>query len=68
MASNGKTRMNVTLSEDMKEWLEGESKRLGVSMSSLIVFALNTYITQQKTVELTDYLRDKGHPPADVAI
>lgn len=65
MASNGKTRMNVTLSEDMKEWLEGESKRLGVSMSSLIVIALNTYITQQKTVQLTDYFKQMGHLPAD---
>ena len=68
MASNGKTRMNVTLSEDMKDWLEGESKRLGVSMSSLIVIALNTYITQQKTVQLTDYLRQLGHVPTDATI
>lgn len=62
-----KIRMNVSLSVDMRDWLEKESKRLGLPMSSLIVVALNTYITQQKTIELTDYLRDNDYLPASVA-
>ena len=63
-----KTRLNIGLSSDMREWLEAESKRLGVPMSSLVIMALNTYITQQKTVQLTDYLRSNDYLPASVVL
>lgn len=32
------------MSEEMAEWYESEAKRLGVSQSNLMVFALNSYI------------------------
>lgn len=51
-------RMNISISDDMREWLEKESKRLSVPMSSLIIMALNTYITQQKTIEMVDLARE----------
>lgn len=63
-----KTRLNISLSSDMREWLEAESKRLGIPMSSLVIMALNTYITQQKTVQLTDYLRSNDYLPASVVL
>ena len=47
-------RMNIAVSDDMREWLEGESKRLGMAMSAVILMALNTYINQQKTIEMAD--------------
>lgn len=59
----GKVRMNVAISDDMREWLEKESKRLGLPMSSLIVVALNTYINQQKTIEMMDFAKMNGYVP-----
>lgn len=53
-------RMNITISDDMREWLEGESKRLGMAMSAVILMALNTYINQQKTIEMAD-LAKRSH-------
>ena len=55
--------MNVAISDDMREWLEKESKRLGLPMSSLIVVALNTYINQQKTIEMMDFAKMNGYVP-----
>lgn len=37
-------RKNIRMSEEMAEWYESEAKRLGVSQSNLMVFALNSYI------------------------
>ena len=52
-------RMNVSISDDMREWLETESKRLSIPMSSLIIMALNAYITQQKTVQMVELANRK---------
>ena len=45
-------RLQVTLSDEMQEWVELESAKMGVSQSSIIVLGLKTYIDQQKAMSV----------------
>jgi len=43
-------RIGARISADTHDWLEKKSYELGISKSALIVFALETYKTQDMTV------------------
>lgn len=45
-------RMNLYMPKQYKEWLERKSVSTGVTMSSIIITALKTYMDQQDYIEL----------------
>lgn len=60
-----KIRMNVPITKDMRDWLKLESDKLGVPMSSLIIMALDSYITQKKACEMIDFAKMNGYVPVN---
>lgn len=45
-------RMNVNVSDDIKAWLEAESKKTGLPQSTIILMGLKTYVDQQRMLEM----------------
>jgi len=41
-------RINVNISDDMHTWLKAESEKRGLTMNALVIFAIETYYTQQQ--------------------
>jgi len=52
-----KARINVTLSEELKEWCDKQSEAFGMSNSALMVIALSQYKQQ---MEGLNALKDLG--------
>lgn len=46
-----KTRINITLSDELKEWYSEKAGNYGMSVSSLMVMALAQYKEQQETIK-----------------
>lgn len=44
--SENTTRINVTMSKDLAQWVEKKAKELGVTRSALITIATGQYKTQ----------------------
>lgn len=47
-------RINVYLTEQIREYVRQESERLGVSQSGFIVMAINQYKQQQESIVTMD--------------
>ena len=58
-------RVNIRVSEKIKNYFEGKSKDTGVSQSSLMALALDEYIDQKimleftKKIDVADLMKDK---------
>lgn len=50
-------RLNTNIPREVYDWIASESSRTGVTKSALIYMVFKTYMDQQKTLELTDYVR-----------
>ena len=50
-------RLNTNIPREVYDWITSESNRTGVTKSALIYMVFKTYMDQQKTLELTDYVR-----------
>lgn len=57
-------RVNINISEELKEYFEELSKETGASQSALMAIALKDYIEQKKALSNLEYLlkevRNKG--------
>lgn len=40
-------RINVNISDDMHAWLKTEGEKRGLTMNAVVIFAIETYYTQQ---------------------
>ena len=43
-------RMSIKVSEELYNYIAGEAEREGLSMNAVIIFALNTYKTQNSVI------------------
>jgi len=46
MIKDGKVRVNITISDEMKEWFKAKSEEFGVPMAGLMTMALAQYKQQ----------------------
>ena len=57
-------RVNITISEELKDYFESLSKETGASQSALMAIALKDYIEQKKALSglslLLDQVNDKN--------
>lgn len=49
-------RMNLYMPAVLKKWIEDQSAKTGMKQSYIVVLALQTYMDQQKTMELMPQL------------
>lgn len=49
-------RVNVYLTDDMRNSIKEQAEKMGLSQSSFIVFAVNEYIKQSKAAEFATSL------------
>lgn len=52
-------RMNLYMPKQYREWLERKSVKTGVTMSSIMITALKTYMDQQDAMELMPKMLEK---------
>ena len=50
-------RMSIKVSEELYDFIAGEAEKNGLSMNAVIIFALNTYMTQQTVGPQLELLR-----------
>jgi len=43
-------RINVNISDDMHAWLKAEGEKRGLTMNAVVIFAIETYYTQQQVM------------------
>lgn len=43
-------RVNITIGDELNNWFENESKRIGVSKSALMCMAMETYKDQKASI------------------
>lgn len=46
-------RINITVSDELKAWIEDRAKRLGISQSAIVVNALEEWISQKESSKPT---------------
>lgn len=46
-------RINISVGDDIKKWLEGESRKTGIPQSTLVLIGLKTYIDQQRMLDIS---------------
>lgn len=51
------SRKNIYMSKQIATWYEDKAKELGVSQSNLMTMVLHQYISQQKSVDMGDTLK-----------
>ena len=55
-------RVNIKISDELKQFFEEKSKESGASQSSLMSFALSEYVEQKKAMsmmkEFTDFIKN----------
>ena len=51
---SAKTRVNITLSEELLQSYQELSEEMGITRSSAMVMALKTYMDQQKSLKMGD--------------
>ena len=52
MIPKDKTRMTLTLSDDLAEWIDEESQKFGVTKSAMVTIALRHYMDMQKGMQI----------------
>lgn len=52
-------RVNINISDEMKQYFEQKSKETGVSQSALMVTAIYEYLDQKKAINTLNLLADK---------
>ena len=50
MANEGKTRVNIAISDELKEWYQVQATSFGCPMSSMMVIALAQYKQQSESL------------------
>jgi predicted DNA-binding protein len=48
------TRVNTRISAEINDWLDEQSRKTGVTKSTLIHMALENYMTQKKSVNMME--------------
>lgn len=59
MTDNKLARKNIWMSKQIASWYEDESKKTGMTQSSIMVMALSSYIDQRKTFDMMDLARQQ---------
>ena len=58
MSENSKVvRKNMWMSKSIAQWYEEQSKKTGMSQSSIMVMALSQYIDQQKMLNMSNLMQ-----------
>ena len=51
---NNKTRVNITMSDELLQFYQDLSDQLGIPRSAVMVMAMKTYMDQQKSLKMGD--------------
>lgn len=51
-------RMSIKVSEELYNYISNEAEKEGLSMNAVIIFALNTYKTQNTVVPNIEVMKD----------
>lgn len=52
-------RVNINISDEMKQYFEHKSRETGASQSALMVMAIYEYLDQKKAINTLNLLADK---------